>query len=160
VSRREPVVGGETAYCLGQGRDEAVEREGFENDTGGKRQYLLRFDLEDRSKGAAGLACYAQSVFACAGIGVTGVDDKGANTLFFGKVRFTDLDGGCAEAIEGEDTRYRGARGQSKDGQVAPVGFAYARFGGADFYARNREYLGLWRDVKIDGHSDDPAVSV
>ncbi|KAG1525397.1 hypothetical protein G6F50_018457 [Rhizopus delemar] len=63
-----------------------------------------------------------------------------------------DLHGRGAEAVAREHAGYARAFGQAEDGQVAPVGFADAGLGDADFNAGNRKNSGRGGELQINGH--------
>jgi len=90
-----------------------------------------------------------------AGVGIAGVDEDGPHCAARCRVRqmfTTDLHRRGAEAVGGEDSRHRAARGQLDDAEVAPVGLLHARHGHAEANAGNGVQAGRIGGREIDGH--------
>ena len=110
----EPACGGD----FGQDGDDAVGRQGFENDAGGEGQHLAdgaadlfgcRFAHGQRAVDAVGAR-------AC--VGVAGVDNEGAYAVGVEKVAFADTHGRGAEAILREHRADGAAARQHHQGEV------------------------------------------
>ena len=82
-----------------------------------------------------------QPVGTRAGIGVTGVDQHGTDTLACGQVLTAQLHRCCAKAVLREDTGHRGAFVDQHHAQVLALGLADAGFGDPDAHTGNGKQL-------------------
>ena len=152
VSGSDPVVG---AQMLDRGRQaslDAIDWQRLKDHAGGKRQHLLAVDLHERGQRIAGLLSSDQAGLSRARIGVASVDDKCANGTAAGEVFFAESDRSRAKTVGGEDACHRRAGRQPKDGQVAAICLADARFGDTDLHAWDGEHLIIFWDLQINGH--------
>ena len=147
-----PVVALEIGEDGRQASLDALDRQRFENDAGGKRQHLFRRNAEQFTDRFAGLAGGLATGFAGAGVGDTGIDHQRADFLATGKVLTTQLDRRGAEAVLGEHTGYRttGIKGDQR--QVAAVLLADFGFSDAETDTGHGEQLIGGRGSVIDGH--------
>ena len=126
----------------GQSRFDAVIGQRLHDHAGGERQDLLGRHAQLAGERNAGGARTRQAVCPRARIGVTGVDDHGADGLAAGQMLAADLHRRCAKAVLREHARHAGALVQQEHGEVLAVGLADTGFGNTDAHARDGVQIG------------------
>src|SRR5690554_6669171 len=152
MGRMEPVAGCQAVDSAGQGIDDTIDRQGFKDDAGGKRQDLLGADIQQVGQFSAASLSVVQTQFACAGVGVACFDDQRTDVVALCQVRFANLYRCCAEAVAGEDARNSGVVGHAEHGQIVVIGLAHACGGNADVDPGHGKDVTFGRNVKVYGH--------
>ena len=122
----------------GQTGHDALVGQRFHDDAGGKRQHLLRLDVELLGQSRAHRLGIQQTLRTGASIGHPGVDHQCTNGLATGQMRAAQLHGRGTKTVLGEHTGHGSARVEQKHGEVFAVGFAHARLHHTDAQTSHR----------------------
>ena len=155
----DPVALGRILDGCRQARFDALDRQRLHDHTGGKRQHLLRCQIQQTCRGHTGGAGAHQAIVPRARIRVTGVDHNGTHVLATGQMFTTDLHRSSAKTVLREHPGHRGAFVQQKHGQVLATDLADARLGHTNTHTRYSMDVSSLRGREMNRHGQLSKIS-
>ena len=147
-----PVVEFEVCLRRRQTGNEALHRQGFQDDAGRKWQHRRRCHAEQVSHRHAGRCGQSTSRLTGTGIGIAGIDHERADFIASGQSLLAQLHRCCTETVLGEHTGDRTAGVKHEQTQIAPVFLANTGLGNTEANAGDRQkVMGSGRSV-VDRH--------
>src|SRR6185295_2214562 len=165
----DPVFFSECGDTARQAAGNAIDRERLHDDTGGKRQHLVRRASEQCGHLGACPSRSRDTVLTSPGIRAARIHQQGPDIAAALQIRLCNDHRGRTEAVAGENTGHPGSRCKCYQQQVPAICLAYTGFGYPEAYSFDCQQVGgiggreFYRHSKvspIQGGKREPRVTI